>query len=122
MNINRDYIINMSLKNPVERGKIILNKQIYFYNTDRYTSNIYLVCDVDVRNLSFLLVFKNGEAYKVAGNIVGNNMVEFEIPYEYLQVIGRYVAQVVVMTEADRLNSSEFTFTVKNSITRNGGK
>ena len=122
MNINRDYIINIALANPVNRGKITTNKQIYFYNTDKYTQNIYLVCDVDVRNLSFLLAFRNGEAHKVEGETINPSTVEFNIPYEYLQVIGKYEAQIVVTTEAERLNSEPFSFTVKSSITTNGGK
>ena len=118
MNINRDYIINISLANPVSRGRITTNKQIIFYDTDRYTNNIYLIADVDITDLSFILAFRNEKTYKVAGQMVANNIVEFEIPYEYLQVAGRYEAQVVMTVGDDRMNSEPFTFTVKNSITR----
>ena len=122
MNINRDYIINIALANPVDRGKVRLKKSIVFYNTDRLTQNIYLVCDVDVRDMSFLLAFRNGEAHKVEGQIVGNDTVEFNIPYEYLQKIGRYDAQIVITIGDDRMNTEPFSFIVKSSITTNGGK
>ena len=118
MNINRDYTVNLFLANPVSRGRITTNKQIIFYDTDRYTNNIYLIADVDITDLSFILAFRNEKTYKVAGQMVANNIVEFEIPYEYLQVAGRYEAQVVMTVGDDRMNSEPFTFTVKNSITR----
>ena len=118
MNINRDYIINISLANPVSRGRITTNKQIIFYDTDRYTSNIYLIADVDITDMSFILAFRNTETYKVVGEIVGDATIQFDIPYEYLQIPGRYDAQIVVTTEAERMNSEQFTFKVKNSITR----
>ena len=117
-NINRDYKIYISLLEAPTKGKITTPKDIVFYNTDRHTQNIYLVIDMDVRDLSFILAFRNEKTYKVAGQMVANNIVEFEIPYEYLQVAGRYEAQVVMTVGDDRMNSEPFTFTVKNSITR----
>lgn len=118
MNINRDYIVNLFLASSVDRGKVTLKKPIYFYNTDKYTQNIYLVCDVPITGMTFILAFRNTETYKVVGEIVGDATIQFDIPYEYLQIPGRYDAQIVVTTEAERMNSEQFTFKVKNSITR----
>lgn len=120
MNINRDYIINISLAKSPTKGKITIPRPIVFIDTDRFTQNIYLVADTDITDLEFVLAFRVGkELIKLPGTPVGaNNIVEFEIPYEYLQVAGRYEAQVVMTVGDDRMNSELFSFTVKNSITR----
>ena len=116
MNINRDYIINITLEAPT-KGKITLKKPIVFVNTDRFTQNVYLVADTDITDLEFVLAFRDGkELIKLPGASVGANTVEFELPN--LTKAGRYEAEIVATKDKEILVCGDFTFTVRSSITR----
>ena len=116
MNINRDYIINITLEAPT-KGKITLKKPIVFVNTDRFTQNVYLVADTDITDLEFILGFRVGkELIKLPGASVGANMVEFQFPN--LTEAGKYEAEIVATKDKEILVCGDFTFTVKSSITK----
>ena len=116
MNINRDYIINITLEAPT-KGKITLKKPIVFIDTDRFTQNIYLVADTDITDLEFILGFRVGkELIKIIGASVGANMVEFQFPN--LTEAGKYEAEIVATKDKEILVCGDFTFTVKSSITK----
>ena len=116
MNINRDYIINITLEAPT-KGKITLKKPIVFVNTDRFTQNVYLVADTDITDLEFILAFRVGkELIKLSGASVGANMVEFELPN--LTEAGKYEAEIVAIKDEEILVCDSFTFTVRSSITK----
>ena len=117
MNINRDYIINISLAKSPTKGKITLKKPIVFIDTDRYTQNIYLVADINIEDLQFILAFRVGkELIKLPGASVGANMVEFQFPN--LTEAGKYEAEVVATKDKEILVCDSFTFTVRSSITK----
>ena len=116
MNINRDYIINITLEAPT-KGKITLKKPIVFVNTDRFTQNVYLVADTDITDLEFILGFRVGkELIKLIGTPVGANMVEFQFPN--LTEAGKYEAEIVATKDEEILVCGDFTFTVRSSITK----
>ena len=116
MNINRDYIINITLEAPT-KGKITLKKPIVFVNTDRYTQNVYLVANTDITDLEFILGFRVGkELIKLPGASVGANMVEFQFPN--LTEAGKYEAEIVATKDKEILVCGDFTFTVRSSITK----
>ena len=116
MNINRDYIINITLEAPT-KGKITLKKPIVFVNTDRFTQNVYLVADTDITDLEFILGFRVGkELIKLIGASVGANMVEFQFPN--LTEVGKYEAEIVATKDKEILVCGDFIFTVRNSITK----
>ena len=116
MNINRDYIINITLEAPT-KGKITLKKPIVFIDTDRYTQNIYLVADTEITDIEFILGFRVGkELIKLPGASVGANMVEFQFPN--LTEAGKYEAEIVATKDKEILVCGDFTFTVRSSITK----
>lgn len=116
MNINRDYIINISLAKSPTKGKITIPKDIVFYETDRYTQNVYLVADINIEDLEFVLAFRDGkELIKLPGASVGANMVEFQFPN---LMAGKYEAEIVATKDEEILVCDSFTFTVKSSITK----
>ena len=117
MNINRDYIINITLANSPTKGKITVKRPIVFVNTDRFTQNIYLVADTDITDLDFILAFTDGkELIKLPGASVGANMVEFQFPN--LTEAGKYEAEIVATKDKEILVCDSFTFTVRSSITK----
>ena len=116
MNINRDYIINITLEAPT-KGKITLKRSIIFVDTDRFTQNVYLVADTDITDLEFVLAFRDGkELIKLIGTPAGANMVEFQFPN--LTEAGSYEAEIVATKDKEILVCGDFTFTVRSSITK----
>ena len=116
MNINRDYIINVTLAKSPTKGKITLKKPIVFVNTDRFTQNVYLVADTDITDLEFVLAFRDRkELIKLPGIEVSMNTVEFQFPN---LMAGKYEAEVVAIKDEEILVCDSFTFTVKSSITK----
>ena len=119
MNINRDYIINISLAASPTKGKITIPREIVFYETDRHTQNIYLVADINIEDLEFVLAFKDGEKLiKLIGASVGANTVEFELPN--LTKADKYEAEIVAIKDEEILVCDSFNFIVRSSITNRG--
>ena len=116
-NINRDFTINISLSKSPTKGKITIPKQIVFIDTDKYTQNVYLVADINIEDLEFVLAFRDGkELIKLPGASVGANMVEFQFPN--LTKAGRYEAEIIAKGNEEILVCDSFTFTVRSSITK----
>ena len=119
VNINRDFIINISLSKSPTKGKITVKRPIIFVNTDRFTQNVYLVADTDITDLEFVLAFRvAGELIKLPGIEAGENMVEFQFPN--LTKAGRYEAEIIAKGNEEILVCDSFTFTVRNSIINRG--
>ena len=118
MNINRDYIINISLAKSPTKGKITIPKQIVFIDTDKYTQNVYLVADINIEDLEFVLAFRDGkELIKLPGIEVSMNTVEFQLPN---LMAGKYEAEIVATKDKEILVCGDFIFTVRKSITNRG--
>ena len=116
-NINRDFTINISLSKSPTKGKITIPKQIVFIDTDKYTQNVYLVADINIEDLEFVLAFRDGkELIKLPGIEAGENMVEFQFPN--LTKAGRYEAEIIAKGNEEILVCDSFTFTVRSSITK----
>ena len=117
VNINRDFTINISLSKSPTKGKITIPKQIVFIDTDKYTQNVYLVADINIEDLEFVLAFRDGkELIKLPGASVGANTVEFQFPN--LTEAGKYEAEIVATKDKEILVCDSFTFTVRSSITK----
>ena len=123
MNINRDYLIKLSLAQAgASRGKIEASN-ILFYTSDRYTQNIFLVADTDITDLDKieLLFAINSNKFRVTGTVLDANTVLFDLDYQQLQEVGTYEAIVKLHMGADILTSDPFTFTVEANLLREGG-
>lgn len=121
MNINRDYIIRLSLAQAGSRGKISASN-ILFFTSDRYTQTICLISDVDITNLDRIdLMFGiNDRYYSVIGTVLDDKMVLFDLDYDNLEMVGTYKA-VVCLTEGENiLTSDPFTFRVEASVLGGG--
>ena len=119
MNINRDYIINISLAKSPTKGKITIPKSITFIDTDRHTQNIYLIADTEITDLEFILAFRyNNELIKLIGTPVKVNTIEFNLPN--LTKAGKYEAEIVATRNEEILVCDSFNFTVRNSIINRG--
>ena len=116
MNINRDYIVNLFMKQPgASRGAISASK-IVFYTSDRCTQNIYLQVDQDISDIEVELVYSAGDIeHRVHGVKLDDKLVEFNLDYETL-LAGRYKAAIVLSKGDEVLTSEVFTFTVENGL------
>ena len=122
MNINRDYLIKLSLAQAgASRGKIEASN-ILFYTSDRFTQNIFLVADVDITGLDKieLLFAINSNKYSVTGTVLDANTVLFDLDYHDLQMVGTYEAIIKLHMGADILTSDPFTFIVEANLLREG--
>ena len=121
-NINRDYLIKLSLAQAgASRGKIeALN--ILFFTSDRHTQNIFLVSDVDISGLDKieLLFAINSNIYSVTGAVLDANTVLFDLDYHLLQEVVTYEAIIKLHMGADILTSDPFTFIVEASVLGGG--
>ena len=123
MNINRDYLINLSLAQAgASRGKIEASN-ILFYTSDRFTQNIFLVADADISDLDRieLLFAINSNKYSVDGTVLDANTVLFDLDYQQLQEVGTYEAIVKLHKGEDILTTDPFTFIVEASVLLGGG-
>ena len=123
MNINRDYLINLSLaKTGASRGKVISASNIVFYTSDRYTQNIFLVADTNISGLDKIeLIFGiNGNNFRVTGTPLDDKTVLFDLDYKQLQTVGTYRAVISLHKGADILTSDLFKFRVEANLLREG--
>ena len=122
MNINRDYLIKLSLAQAgASRGKIEASN-ILFYTSDRHTQNIFLVSDVDISDLDKieLLFAINKNKFSVTGTVLDSNTVLFDLDYQQLQEVGTYEAIIKLHEGSDILTSDPFTFIVEASVLGGG--
>ena len=123
VNINRDYLIKLSLAEAgASRGKILASN-IVFYTSDRYTQNIFLVADTDITDIDKieLLFAINGNNFSVIGTLLDANTVLFDLDYHDLQEVGTYRAVISLHMGADILTSDLFKFRVEASVLLGGG-
>ena len=123
MNINRDYLIKLSLAQAgASRGKIE-DSNILFYTSDRFTQNIFLVADSDITDLDKieLLFAIGGNKYRVTGTVLDDKTVLFDLDYHDLQTVGTYRAVISLHKGADILTSDLFKFRVEANLLREGG-
>ena len=122
MNINRDYMIKLSLAQAgASRGKILASN-IVFYTSDRYTQNIFLVSDVDISGLDKieLLFAIDKNKYSVAGTVLDDRTVLFDLDYQQLQMVGTYRAVIKLHKGTDILTSDLFKFRVEANLLGGG--
>ena len=130
MNINRDYLVMLNVKN----GNIASPK-MYFYNTDINTSNIYVQLVIK-ENLLNVSPIENATDYKIKINIIKpNNVVktidgalvnekesifEFDLPEDCINLSGVYklefVVSGIVSKREAKITSLPTEYTVNKSI------
>lgn len=123
MNINRDYLVRLSLAQAgASRGKIEASN-IVFFTSDRFTQNIFLVVDTDISDLDKIeLIFGiDGKNFRVAGTVLDANTVLFDLDYHDLQEVGTYRAVISLHMGADILTSDLFKWKVEANLLREGG-
>ena len=123
MNINRDYLIKLFMaKAGASRGKIEASN-ILFYTSDRFTQNIFLVADTDISDLDKieLLFAIDKNKYSVAGTVLDDRTVLFDLDYQQLQEVGTYRAVISLHKGSDILTSDLFKFRVEANLLREGG-
>ena len=103
------------------RGKIEASN-ILFFTSDRYTQNLFLVADVDISDLDKiqLLFGINGNNYSVAGTVLDDKTVLFDLDYQQLQEVGTYRAVISLHKGSDILTSDLFKFRVEASVLGGG--
>ena len=122
LNINRDYLVKLSLaQSGSSRGKIEASN-IVFFTSDRYTQNIFLVADTNIASLDKiqLLFAINSNKFTVAGTLLDDKTVLFDLDYKLLQTPGTYRAVISLHKGADILTSDLFKFRVEANLLREG--
>lgn len=115
MNINRDYIVTYSPKT----SKIQANS-IFFYTSDRNTTNIFISIVGDYQdNLKLEVVIvppqaqERKECYYITAKKLDDKLYEFQAPNH---IEGVYKCQIKSIS-SDKFNTSEsFTYEVKPSV------
>ena len=122
MNINRDYLVKLSLAQAgASRGKIEASN-ILFFTSDRYTQNIFLVADTDITDIDKieLLFAIDRNNFSVIGTLLDDKTVLFNLDYQQLQEVGTYRAVISLHMGADILTSDLFKFRVEANLLREG--
>ena len=116
-NINRDYIIQYSPKN----SKIQTNS-IFFYTSDKNTTNIYISILGDYQDLQLEVVIvppnaqERKECYYINAKKLDDKLYEFEAPNT---IDGVYKCEIRCIS-GNRFNTSDrFTYEVKENLVRN---
>ena len=114
MNINRDYIVVYNPKN----SKIQTNS-IFFYTSDKNTTNIYISILGDYQNLSLEVVIvppnaqERKECYYIQAKKLDDKLYEFQAPNH---IDGVYKCEIRCIS-GNRFNTSDrFTYEVKPSV------
>ena len=114
-NINRDYIIQYSPKN----SKVTGANGIFFYTSDKNTTNIFISILGEYENLSLEVVIvppnaqERKECYYITAKKLDDNLYEFEAPNT---VDGTYKCEIRCIS-GNRFNTSDrFTYEVKPSV------
>ena len=129
-NINRDYLCILDVKT----GAINAPK-MYFYNTDRSTSNIYvqlvvketIVSATPIENatdfvIEAKIVKPNGFVKEMTGQLVNeaDAIYEFDLPEDFTDLTGinqvEFWVRAKVSDREERITSASTKYTVKGSI------
>ena len=122
MNINRDYLVKLFLKQAgASRGRIETSN-ILFYTSDRHTQSLFLISDIDISNLDRieLLFAINGNKFSVTGTVLDDRTVLFDLNYQDLQIPGTYRAVISLHKGPDILTSDLFKWRVEANLLREG--
>ena len=137
-NINRDYIVDVNVKNST----VSAGNNMRFYITDINTSNIYFKLNINESSSSLLNTNKleeNSDDYKLILRVIKPNNEPFEVeatrldqptnffvvdlPNEYKDYIGTYLCELFIDTEIhgrhERSTTNSFTYEVIKSIMNN---
>ena len=113
-NINRDYIVVYNPKN----SKIQTNS-IFFYTSDKNTTNIYISILGDYQDLSLEVVIvppnaqERKECYYIQAKKLDDKLYEFQAPNH---IDGVYKCEIRCIS-GNRFNTSDrFTYEVKPSV------
>ena len=116
-NINRDYIVTYSPKN----SKIQANS-IFFYTSDKNTTNIYISILGDYQDLQLEVVIvppnaqERKEVIIIQAKKLDDKLYEFEAPNH---IDGTYKCEIRCIS-GNRFNTSDrFTYEVKENLVRN---
>ena len=116
-NINRDYIIQYSPKN----SKIQAKEGMFFYTSDKNTTNIYIsiLGDYEDLQLEVVIVPPNAqdrkECYYITAKKLEDKLYEFEAPNT---VDGVYKCEIKSIS-GNKFNTSEpFHYEVRKSVLR----
>ena len=121
-NIRRDYIITLDISKAGHRGTIKLDRNIFFYVSEKDTRNIFLVIkgtDLDDVNVSMLIANSSGiEVAKLEGKRHEPSIVEYFIPNNL--EVGNYKAEFLIqdVTLDKILTSNPFEFKIKENLFR----
>ena len=117
-NINRDYLIQYSPKN----SKVIGAKNIFFYTSDKNTTNIYISILGDYQDnlsLEVVIVPPNAQERKeviiIQAKKLDDKLYEFQAPKT---VDGTYKCEIKSIS-SDKFNTSQpFHYTVRKNLIR----
>ena len=130
-NINRDYLIKLNVKTSSYQAP-----NIYFYNTDKATSNIYVQLIVH-ETLLDVTPIEQASNYRIKVNIIKpnnvvktlygtlvneeNSIFEFNLPEDCTNLSGTYHLEFMVICDVDnyfeeRTTSFPATYEVRKSI------
>lgn len=116
-NINRDYLIQYSPKN----SKVTGANGIFFYTSDKNTTNIFISILGEYENLSLEVVIvppqaqERKECYYINAKKLEDNLYEFEAPNT---VDGVYKCEIKSIN-GEKFNTSEpFHYTVRKNLIR----
>ena len=116
-NIDRDHLIQYSPKTSK-----IQSNNIFFYTSDKNTTNIYISILGDYQDLSLEVVIvppnaqERKECYYITAKKLDDKLYEFQAPNH---IDGVYQCQIK-STSGHRFNTSDrFTYEVKENLVRN---
>ena len=116
-NINRDYIVVYNPKNSK-----IQAKNIFFYTSDKNTTNIFISILGEYEDLSLEVVIvppnaqERKECYYITAKKLDDKLYEFQAPNT---VDGTYKCEIRCIS-GNRFNTSDrFTYEVKENLVRN---
>ena len=113
-NINRDYIIQYSPKTSK-----IQSNNIFFYTSDKNTTNIYISILGDYENLSLEVVIvppnaqERKECYYINAKKLDDKLYEFEAPNH---IEGTYKCEIRCISGNRFSTSDRFTYEVKANL------
>ena len=136
MNLNRDYLVILSVKT----SEIAIDRPIEFYTTDKQTMNIFVKVMIDLSDnifikdyialekasdygLSMILIAPNNETFYLEGLLMDEqeSLYMFNLGEEFVDKVGEWVCELRVRTTVNGseeiTTSNRFSYIVKGSIT-----
>ena len=116
-NINRDYLIQYSPKT----SKIQTNN-IFFYTSDKNTTNIFISIVGDYQDLQLEVVIvppnaqERKECYYITAKKLDDKLYEFQAPNH---IEGTYKCEIRCINGDKFSTSDRFTYEVKENLVRN---